>query len=315
MIVVIRQFETNNAKTVGRRGNVPPVSFFGDRVGYPFIALIIMAGAILVPANLLASRAVVTATCAALLIGGLPHGALDLAVLRRDAEHRTALTIGLYLGLSAVMFAAWQVAPALALALFLVMAMMHFAEDWSDAEHPFFALGIAIALLSAPALLHHEATETLFVLLTGQANAAVLADTLLLVAPAAAACASLAILLLWSGGHRATAVNAACALVAMVMLPPITGFAIYFCLIHSPSHFRAGLKGLAPATGVLRLTVVASLGGLGIALAIFQFLPIGDSSSRLFAASFMTLSVLTLPHMAVPLLLRRLTSERRLPPR
>ena len=315
MIGMLRRFETNYARAIGRHGNVPPVSFFSDRSDYPLIALIIMIGAILVPVDLLTSRTVLTATCAALLIAGLPHGALDLAVLRRNADHRIALTISLYLALSAVMFAAWQAAPSLALALFLAMAMMHFAEDWSDAEHPFFALGIAIALLSAPALFHHAAMGKLFVLLTGDANAAVLADTLLLVAPAAAACALLAILLLWLSGHRATAVNAACALVAMVMLPPIIGFAIYFCLIHSPSHFRAGMKGLAPATGVVRLTVFASLGGLGIALAIFQSLPIGDPSSRLFAASFMTLSVLTLPHMAVPQLLRRLASETRLPPR
>ena len=315
MIGMLRRFETNNARVIGRHGNVSPVAFFSDRSGYPLIALIIVIGAMLVPANLLTSRAMLTATCAALLIGGLPHGALDLALLRRNASHRLALTISLYLGLSAVMFAAWQAAPALALALFLTMAMTHFAEDWSDAEHPFFALGIAIALLSAPTLFHHAAMEKLFVLLTGDANAAVLADTLLLVAPAAAACALLAILLLWLGGHRATAVNAACALVAMVMLPPIIGFAIYFCLIHSTTHFRAGLNRLAPATGVVRLTIVASLGGLGIALALFQFLPIGDPSSRLFSATFMTLSVLTLPHMAVPQMLRRLASERRLPPR
>ncbi len=306
MIGMLRLIESSNARAIGRHGNVPPVSCFNNHAGYPSIALIITIAAMLIPANLLTGPAAITATCATLLIGGLPHGALDLAVLRRDADHRIALVVGLYIGLAGVMFATWQVAPTLALALFLAMAMTHFAEDWSDAEHPFFALGIAASLMSAPALLHHQAMSELFVLLTGAPDAVGLADTMLLIAPAAASCALLAILLLWHGGYRATAVNAGCAVAAMIVLPPITGFAIYFCLIHSPAHFRAGLQRLGPATGVTRSTIVATLGGLTIAVAALQYLPVADSSSRLFVASFMTLSILTLPHMTVPLIIRRL---------
>ena len=306
MIGMLRLLGSSNAKGIGRHGDVPPVTWLNDRAGYPSIALLLTLTAMLVPSDLLTSPTMMAATCAALLLGGLPHGALDLAVLRREAEHRFALVITLYLVLAAVMFATWQVAPALALALFLAMAMTHFAEDWSDSEHPFFALGIAAAILSAPALFHHEELGGLFVLIAGEAGAAGLADTLLLVAPLAAACALLAMLLLWQAGHRVTAVNAACALTAMVVLPPVTGFAIYFCLIHSPTHFRAGLKRLAPTAGVTRPTIVATLGGLTIALATLQFLPTANPSSNLLVASFMTLSILTLPHMAVPLILRRL---------
>jgi len=306
MIGMVRLLGSSNAKGIGRHGDVPPVTYLNDRAGYPSIALLLTLVAMLVPSDLLTSPTMMAATCAALLLGGLPHGALDLAVLRRDAEHRFTLVITLYLVLAAVMFATWQVAPALALALFLAMAMMHFAEDWSDAEHPFFALGIAVAILSAPALFHHEELGGLFVLIAGEGAAAGLADTLLLVAPLAAACALLAMSLLWQAGHRATAVNAACALAAMVVLPPVTGFAIYFCLIHSPMHFRAGLERLAPTARVTRPTIIATIGGLGIALATLIFLPTANPSSSLLVASFMTLSILTLPHMAVPMILRRL---------
>lgn len=306
MIGMLRPFESSNARAIGRYGNVPPVTHLNDRAGPSPLALLCTMAALVVPAQLLTGPSMITATCAALLIGGLPHGALDLALLRRDADQRMALVIGLYLALVAVMFATWLAAPTLALALFLVMAMAHFAEDWSNAEHPFFALGISVASLSAPALFHHEAVSGLFVLLTGDKAATSLADTLLLVAPSAAACALLAILLLWNRGHRATAANAACALTAMIVLPPIIGFAIYFCLIHSPTHFRAGLRRLAPSTGIARPTIIATLGGVAIALAAFPFLPAAGPSSRLFMASFMTLSILTLPHMAVPLIVRRL---------
>ena len=248
----------------------------------------------------------IAATSVALLIGGLPHGALDLAMIHRTAHHRSLFVVSLYLGLSLLMFGAWQTAPSLALAVFLTIAMAHFAEDWSAADHPFFALAMSAAVIAAPALFHHQSVARLFVLLTGTEAAAVLADSLLLIAPVAAACATVAIMLLWTGGRRLTAINAGCALCAMTLLPPVIGFAIYFCLIHSPMHFRAGMARLAPATGVARLTVVATLGGLAIATVAFFFLPGAEPSSRIFAASFMTLSILTLPHMAVPLILSRL---------
>lgn len=304
MVGTLRLAWPSAASGDGRHSDVPPVTPPEDGVQLPLIALAVTLAAMLVPAAYLTSPTAIAATCAALLLGGLPHGALDLAVLRRDARSRTAQMIILYLGLAAMMFGTWQIAPSLALALFLAMAMVHFSEDWTATDHPFFALGIAVATLAAPSLLHHEQLAGLFVLIAGDPAAARLADALLLVAPIAAASASLAITLLWNTGQRLAAVNAACALVAMTALPPVTGFAIYFCLIHSPMHFRAGVNRLAPAVGVARSTIFATLGGLAIALTTLHFLPTADSSGGLFAASFMTLSILTLPHMLVPLMIR-----------
>lgn len=298
-------YGSNNGQMLGRHWTVPPGFSLKGRSACLWIAPLLTIGAMLIPANLLNEPAMIAATAAALLVGGLPHGALDLALLRQAAQGRLTFVLSLYLGLSGFMFGLWQVAPPLALGLFLAMAMAHFAEDWSSAEHPFFALAIAVALVAAPALLHHPEVSSLFTLLTGTPAATVLADVLLLVAPVASACAMLAIRLLWQGGHRSAAINAGCALAAMTLLPPVIGFAIYFCLIHSPAHFRAGLARLNPAPAVARLTIAATLGGLAIGFVAIQFLPTVDLSARIFAASFMTLSVLTLPHLAMPMILSR----------
>lgn len=307
---------SSDANTSGRHGDVPPLTCLGGAARFSSIAMLVTLAAMLVPADLLTSPGAITATCAALLLGGLPHGALDLAVLRREAPRRMAQMLMLYLGLAAMMFGAWQIAPSLALALFLAMAVTHFAEDWTATEHPFYALGLSVATIAAPALFHHEELAGLFVLIAGDPAAGRMADVLLLIAPVAAACALLAMLLLWKAGQRVAATSAACALAAMTALPPITGFAIYFCLLHSPTHFRAGLTRLVPAVGVKRSTIVATLGGLAMTLAMLQFLPITDPSGRLFVASFMTLSILTLPHMAVPLIVRHLgVSAQFWPPR
>lgn len=306
MTGMVRLTGPSYASTGGRHIDVPPAIVLQGGTSFPSIALLLTAVALLVPADLLIGPAMTTFACAVLLLGGLPHGALDLAVLRHDAGPRFRLVIALYIGLAIAMAIVWQLAPMLALALFLAMAIAHFAEDWSIAEHPFFAVGIAVASLSAPALFHHDGLSGLFVLLAGTQAASSLADALLLVAPAALASALLATLLLWRAGHKATAANALCSLAAMLLLPPLIGFAIYFCLIHSPMHLQAGLKRLAPARGVAPATVAATLGGLAIAFAALQFLPVSEPSGRWFAACFMTLSILTLPHMAVPMIVRRL---------
>lgn len=294
-----------SGRMIGRYVDVPPVTPLDRRADLSFIAAACTIAALFVPASMMTNSTIIAVTCALLLIGGLPHGALDLAILRRDAEQHLAFVLCLYLGLVVVMVGIWLTAPTLALALFLIMAAVHFAEDWSGDEHPFFAIGIAVAIISTPALFHHQVTSKLFVLLTTEPEAAVLADALLLVAPVAAACALLAILLLWTNGFRATACNAGCALMAMMTLPPITGFTIYFCLLHSPVHFRVGLRRLVPAGDVGQHTTVATLGGVSIAFVAFQFLPAIAPSTRMFAASFMTLSILALPHMAVPFFIRR----------
>ncbi|MBC7505162.1 MAG: Brp/Blh family beta-carotene 15,15'-dioxygenase [Sandarakinorhabdus sp.] len=243
----------------------------------------------------------------ALLVFGLPHGAFDLALLRRAAgtsfrPGSSLAVVALYLGCSAAMYLSWRVGPVFALAGFLVMAVAHFAEDWDACGSRLIAYGIAAAIVSAPAILHVDQLRSLFALLTGDPAAAVLADMMLLVAPVAIAVALIGWVLLWQAGHRALAVSAGCAFAAMLLLPPVPGFALFFCLVHSPIQFRqhAGLLGLRGFQQWGGMVVPLSLAGLGIAAAVF--FENGDASipANLFATSFMTLSILTVPHMLMP---------------
>ncbi|KFL44776.1 hypothetical protein IL54_0142 [Sphingobium sp. ba1] len=248
---------------------------------------------------------------ATLLIFGMPHGSFDLALLQRHSTGRGVFgsriaLILLYLACAGVMYLLWRAAPLAALTAFLLMSVIHFAEDWEGCGSPFIAGGIALALISAPSLSHGDSLSTLFVTLSGRASAAILADCLLLVAPTMLLLAIAGVAMLWHMGRRRLALSAACALLAMLVLPPVMGFALFFCLVHSPIQFRShatalGLRGIDQWGGTV---IPLSLGGLGIAVAIFalgsgQSLPEG-----IFASSFMALSVLTAPHMAVPMILR-----------
>lgn len=257
----------------------------------------------------LASAAATTAGCFALLLVGLPHGTLDLELIKRErGAGRTPLPVlMLYLGLAAAMYALWRVAPVAALVAFLLTAAVHFAEDWRETGEPFLAQGTAVALLSAPALVHRAELAALFTALSGDGRAAVLADVLLIVAPVGLVVAAVAAQALWTTGRRPQAAVTAATLAAMTLLPPVIGFALFFCVHHSPRHLGGAWDDLTRAGPGRYLPVAAGLtvAALGVAAALFALETRADFSARVVAASFMTLSILTVPHMAVPAILSR----------
>jgi Brp/Blh family beta-carotene 15,15'-monooxygenase len=255
------------------------------------------------------------AASAAILILGLPHGSFDLALIRRSAGNTSSLAlVSLYLSCATAMYLLWQIEPILALAGFLLTAVVHFSEDWEACGSRFVASGIAVAIVATPALLHADSLRGLFVALTGDPGAAVLVDALLLVAPIALVVALVGIGMLWQAGLRGLAVSAGSALAGLLLLPPVVGFALFFCLVHSPMQFRQhadtlSLRGFRQWAGIV---VPISLGGLGIAAAIFLADGRSAFAASMFASSFMTLSILTVPHMAVPFIASRFISPRQL---
>ncbi|WP_353218065.1 Brp/Blh family beta-carotene 15,15'-dioxygenase [Sandarakinorhabdus sp.] len=243
-----------------------------------------------------------------LLIFGLPHGSFDLALLRRaGATGSTVYLVLLYVGCAAAMYVLWRLAPVLALAAFLAMAVAHFAEDWEACGSRFIATAMAAAIVTAPALLHLANLRALFTVLTGDRAAATLADMSLLVAPVALAVAVAGVGLLWQADRKKLALLASCGLAAMLLLPPVLGFAIFFCLVHSPLQFQSHtealeLKGAQQWRGIV---VPISVGGLGVAGVVFLLHNGSSPTTSIFAVSFMTLSLLTVPHMLVPMFANR----------
>lgn len=264
-------------------------------------------------AQLNTSSAVVIAA-AAMLLFGLPHGTFDIELIRRDRCNRgigLAPLLALYLGFALAMYALWQIRPVAALLFFIAIATWHFSEDWSDTGG-LFATGIAAATLTAPVILHRAATAAIFEAVAGTANAAIVVQLLVLAAPVALLLALIAAASLFLDGYRERALAALATLAAMTLLPPIIGFALFFCLFHSPRHFGAALRSLGWYRPAQWLPVVAplTLAAGGITALMYRFGAPIDAPSRLAASAFLVLSVLTVPHMAVPLILPLITSRR-----
>jgi beta-carotene 15,15'-dioxygenase len=254
-----------------------------------------------------------TAICAGILLLGLPHGTLDLALIRQSYRTKNMIgVVALYLGFAAAMYAVWQIEPIIALAVFFGLSISHFTEDWAGRLSPFIARGIAVALLTAPAILHHETLRLLFAMLVGASHAALVTYAAILVAPLAVVVASVGIVSLWIDEHQTLAIATTLSLAGMIFLPPLVGFAAFFCLMHSPTQFSAGLHKLQLA-GIVQLGLIVgplSLASLGIAAFIYSQLSADSMSTSMVASVFITLSVLTLPHMVMPSLIKRIASAR-----
>lgn len=250
--------------------------------------------------------------CLALLMFGLPHGTLDLELIRSRVSGpltRLSVLVSAYLALALAMYALWRVEPVAALASFVAIAVFHFSEDWEGADSGLLQAGLALAILSMPALLHRTELDAVFISLTGRDEAVVISDGLLLLAPVSIGLTAVCIFCLYQGRRHDQAIGAIVSLLAMMTLPPVVGFACYFCLFHSPRNFRETLadlnwSGFAQwGRIVVPLTLVAGvLAGLVLGLEVRPAL-----SDSLVAASFMTLSILTVPHMIIPFLIGRLS--------
>ena len=271
-----------------------PGPFSFRRGGAIAIAMTFIIVGIITPA--LSTALATTLACALLLVVGLPHGALDIATLRRAGPTAQLPVVGAYLGAAAVMFAIWWASPLTGLAVFYTVSMVHFGDDWGNDRDPLFGRANALALLSAPAVLHGKHLAGLFVVLTRDPRSAVLVDLLMLVAPVATCFALVGLATMAS---RQRSVEGLCALLAMFILPPVIGFALFFCLFHSPRHFREGWATLGPKAdpGTSVRVAAMTLAGFGIAAVIYAVIARPNLSAGVFATSILTLSVLTVPHM------------------
>ena len=172
---------------------------------------------------------------------GLPHGAFDGAIARQLGYARTLggliKFITVYLGLAAAVVAFWVWQPGLALALFLMISALHFGSGDATA-----ASGIARAVqivahggvaVFGISLFHLQQVTPLYAALTnGDVLLAVMMTEFfpLFIMPIAVVYLISAIR---DAGLRPRLVELALLCLLLSVVPPLVGFAIYFCLIHT----------------------------------------------------------------------------------
>lgn len=256
---------------------------------------------------------------AAVVLLGVPHGALDVIHAARrltvSGPGRWALFVAGYVAVAALVVLGWIAAPTLALALFLVLSAFHFSGDLEEGAPRRLRALHGATLVTMPAWHHREDLTELFAHLVPAEGAAQLVAALATVAPAVLA---LLVLVLSAGAlgrfrepfdalPPGALLESAATLALTLVAPPLTAFAVYFCALHSARHVaRTGRIFALPGRDLLR---AAALPTLATALAVpvgLAALPDTPPDARTLQVVFIGLAALTVPHMMLiePLRLR-----------
>ncbi|KTT36653.1 hypothetical protein SB5_20770 [Pseudomonas oryzihabitans] len=232
----------------------------------------------------------------ALVVGlglGLLHGASDLCLV---SPARRPAFLGCYLATALACLLCWQLAGALALALFLLLSAWHFAHEDELFTGRLTSLALGLFIVGGPALLHPAAVARLLGLAMGPAASLALAQwlTWLLVLGGAL---SLPVLLLAAWQRRCPWL--AVTLFAVVLAPPLVGFALGFYLLHAAPQtgVRQWLLGAASLKAYLWLTWPILLGAAVFTLAGGLVFLLQERTG--IRALFAVLAAFAVPHMLV----------------
>lgn len=241
----------------------------------------------------------------AIIVLGVPHGALDGEIARSVLRPRFGWAwfpvFSLpYLTLSGLVLLAWHLAPEPTLAAFLAASVWHFGSE--DAPGACLEAVVRGGLpIAIPVLAHPAATTAVF---------ATIAETVLPPPPEwlwAAALLWLAPAVIWAGltalrGQARALIVPALLTAVFLMLPPLTAFAIYFVCAHAPAHTAALIRDpwRAPRVRDSRSAIRLALPITGLTLligaALWPFYA-GAPPERLLSLTLQVLAALTLPHM------------------
>jgi beta-carotene 15,15'-dioxygenase len=241
-------------------------------------------------------------SAAALMIClGAPHGSFDVALLqKRYPTYPLFALLACYIALASGVLLVWWRAPALPLCGFLAIAAVHFGGDWATAGTAArFTLGATV--LTATTIRHGDQVAVIFSWLATDEIAIDLVTIMRLMALVLLAVVPV---MIWCNATPIVArpgrkLELMTVIMAAVVLPPITFFVLYFCLLHSVRHLiavhivlaaekrRTLLVGAAPYAA-------AAIAGSAIGTALLSHLNLGAAS---LTAAFLTLAALTVPHM------------------
>ena len=257
-----------------------------------------------------------TYLCAALMmLGGLPHGAYDIALATRAfrlGRRAIVLVIAGYLAVAATMALLWAFAPVAALLVFLMISAFHFGEDWTMIAPRLLRAMAGLCIIAAPAIGQPHAVAALFTLMAGDSGA-LIAKIAITLAPVSLLVTAVGLAIAWRERCYNWAAAQAAALAGLLVLPPAAGFTLYFVMLHSPRHLaRLGdmLHGWSPTR---RLRYGAAITALSIAgaAALGSGFWTGDPT-RFAAECFRTLAVVAAPHLLLSVAIDR-HLNRRLP--
>ena len=239
-----------------------------------------------------------------ILLAGLPHGATDGVIAQYFAAKRFlsfTLFLILYSAIAGLTIIVWYVLPLAGLVVFVALSISHFGMmDTSQSAHlpnraiRVLAHGIMPILVIATA--HSKETAEIISILI-QDDAPELIYFLQIATPIWALIVSWLFFFQGVVGRQA-AVEIGVLTIFLALLPPLWGFALYFCGIHSLRHFREVIRVFQPLTKRFYWMIfVISIFSITLIVMMAYWLTSVDFNNSLIRATFIGLAALTVPHI------------------
>ena len=246
---------------------------------------------------------------AGIVMIGLPHGAYDgavaihLGIIKRFSSFVKFMII--YVALAALVVAIWLIAPIISLIIFLTISMLHFGAG--DIKNGQGVLGFSealahggLAIVGISQFHRSEVDEIFSYLINSDTTYVWLAIDILTVATifAIITCVLQA---LNNSKWSFTVVELLLLGIIYAVAPPLLGFAIYFCCVHSARHFRkiyASIKQSVSTTSIRNQAILfTSISWIAAGIAFWMFADFANPGPTIMRITFIGLAALTVPHM------------------
>ena len=246
---------------------------------------------------------------AGIVMIGLPHGAYDgavaihLGIIKRFSSFVKFMII--YVALAALVVAIWMIAPIISLIIFLTISMLHFGAG--DIKNGQGVLGFSealahggLAIVGISQFHRSEVDEIFSYLINSDTTYVWLAIDILTVATifAIITCVLQA---LNNSKWSVTVLELILLGIVYAVAPPLLGFAIYFCCVHSARHFRkiyASIKQSVSTTSIRNQAILfTSISWIAAGIAFWMFADFANPGPTIMRITFIGLAALTVPHM------------------
>lgn len=237
---------------------------------------------------------------------GMPHGALDLWILRKRfaiSTFKTAVLFIAYLSLAIAVFLGFYFFSAFFFGFFLLYSAYHFGMDYYDSSFfqtkvycYFLALLIGLSIICLPALLHTQKICVLFSYLMGGEQAMFYAHFLQWAACCLLPVIGLGLFTLKKDGAQEVII----VLMASFLAPPLAFLTVYFVGVHSCKYFAMLYKKIGYLSYRTFVKDLLPMTFLTYTISIIAYAFLASSLDWQGAGFYLTiymLAALTLPHL------------------
>ena len=246
---------------------------------------------------------------AGIVLIGLPHGAFDGAVAMHlgivNRFSNLARFVIIYVALAALVVVTWMIAPSISLILFLTISMLHFGAG--DVKNGQGGLAFSEALAHGGLAIigisqfHRSEVDEIFSYLINQDTAAVWLVVDVLTVAVIAAIITCFVQASKDPKWSTTVFELLLLGFVYAIAPPLLGFAIYFCCVHSARHFKkiySSIKQTVSSSNIKNQAILfTAISWIAAGIAFWLFADFADPGPTIMRITFIGLAALTVPHM------------------